>query len=49
MELTQREWDRYKKSAIHATDKLIKKHEECDHVLYQNVTYGENVKPMKIK
>ena len=49
VELTQREWDRYKKSAIHVTDTLIEKHEEYDHVLYQNVTCGENLKPMKRK
>lgn len=48
MEFTQRECDRYKKSSIRATSKLIKKHEECDHIFYNNFTYGDYVKLMKI-
>ena len=47
MELSDREWQRYKKSSILVSNRVISKDVGCDHIMYENVEYGSEVKSMK--
>ena len=47
MELSQREWKRYKESSVFVIGKIETVQDDCSHVLYNKVVYGNNVQLTK--
>ena len=47
MELSDRKWQRYKKSSIFVSKRVVSKDVGCDHIMYDNIEYGSEVKPME--
>ena len=47
MELSNREWARYKDSAIHVSGRVEDRSNECLHIYYEDIIIGSNVSIMK--
>ena len=47
MELSNREWERYKDSSIHVSGRVEDKSNKCIHIYYEDIIIGKNVSIMK--
>ena len=47
MELSEKEWNRYKDSSIYVSGRVEDPHKGCTHILYENIEFGSRVKIMK--